>query len=321
MIKMLPNTRVLCEDMQGQNYWFHGCMEYLMECLGESKEYNYWFFSGVTGDSFTQLYSKDISSTAWYYTYNLFSRDVAKKAFDACGYEFDYISGITNENRHTYIPRIKAYIDNNRPVIARGGKDTWEFCNICGYDDNDLYYLICDQAEPKSYPNDFHELIFVGDKKEHPALADAYRQAIMSIPSLITMPATAQYSFGRQAFADWADSFRNGTFDDVPVEKISAWNVHGTYLCIAGTNGCSRGFLNRALELNPDMTFINELEPLYAKQGDGFEALAYRDGGLQSGFNIKPEVIANKELMKPLSDKILESANYCDEIRNIFSKL
>src|SRR5262249_45499797 len=147
--------------------------------------------------------------------------EIVQRAFDACGYEFEYISGITDENRHTYIPRIKKYIDNNIPVIARGGKDTWEFCNISGYDDNDLYYLICDRAEPSSYPNEFHELIFVGDKKAQPALADAYRQAIMNIPSLIAMPATAEYSFGKQAFEDWADSFQNGLFDDVPSEKIN----------------------------------------------------------------------------------------------------
>ncbi|ULL16599.1 hypothetical protein DVH26_20420 [Paenibacillus sp. H1-7] len=329
MKKVLPNTKVLCEGKHGQNYWFHGCMEYLMDCLGESKEYNYWFFSGVTGDSFAQLYSKNIYTTAWYYTYNLFSYDIAKKAFDACGYDFEYISGITNENRLTYIPRIKKYIDKNIPVIARGGKDTWEFCNICGYDDNDLYFLICDCAEPKSYSNEFCELIFVGNKKEQPALADAYRQAILNIPSLMTMPATSEYSFGKQAFLDWADSFQTGIFDYVPSEKINVWNVHGTYLCISGTNGCSRGFLNKALELNPDMIFINKLEPLYAKQFDVFEVLAYRDqngnndyqnGGMQNGFKIKPEVISNIELMKPISDKIMESVKYCDEILKIFSE-
>ncbi|RAP74227.1 hypothetical protein [Paenibacillus montanisoli] len=176
-------------------------------------------------------------------------------------------------------------------------------------------------------PSEFHELIFVGDTKERPTLADAYRQAVMNIPSLITMPATAEYSFGRQAFLDWADSFQNGTFDHV--SSLNVWNVHGTYLCIAGTNGCSRGFLNRALELNPDMIFIHELESLYEEQGDVFEELAYRgqngnndyeNGGMQNGFKIKPEVITNKELMKPISDKILESVTYCDEILRIFSQ-
>ena len=89
MRKLLSNTRVLCEGMHGQNYWFHGCIEYLMECLGESREYDYWFFSGVIGDSFTQLYSKNPSNTAWYYTHNLLSNVIVKKAFDACSYNFE----------------------------------------------------------------------------------------------------------------------------------------------------------------------------------------------------------------------------------------
>lgn len=29
---------------QGQNDWLNGCMAFLMECMGESAEYDYWFF-------------------------------------------------------------------------------------------------------------------------------------------------------------------------------------------------------------------------------------------------------------------------------------
>ena len=47
------------------------------------------------------------------------------------------------------------------------------------------------------------------------------------------------------------------------VGKISLWNLHGTYLCMLGTNGCSRDFLKKALVLNPDMTFIDDVEPIY----------------------------------------------------------
>ena len=44
MKKVLENARLLCDGMLGQNYWFNGCMDYLMECLGESPDYDYWFF-------------------------------------------------------------------------------------------------------------------------------------------------------------------------------------------------------------------------------------------------------------------------------------
>lgn len=141
------------------------------------------------------------------------------------------------------------------------------------------------------------------------------------------MPSNGYFSFGKQAFIDWADSFQNGTFDNIDNEKINVWNIHGVYLMISGTNGCSRGFLKKALELNPDLSFISTLDQIYAKHGDVFETLAYRDvngkndyqnGGLQGGFNIKANVIKNKKIMKTISDKIMKSALYCDEILSVF---
>ncbi len=58
LIAQIP-VRQLISDLAGQNYWFNGCMDFLMECLGENQAYDYWFFSGITGDSFTQMYSKN----------------------------------------------------------------------------------------------------------------------------------------------------------------------------------------------------------------------------------------------------------------------
>lgn len=329
MKKIQTNSRLLCDGMKGQNYWLHGSMEYLMECLGESKDYDYWFFSGVSGDSFTQVYRKDITQGMICYTHNCFNTNIAKKMFDVCGYEFEYINNINNENRKSYTNHVKEYIDKDIPVLCRGGEGKCEFCVIYGYDNDKLYYLICDDTEPKILPNDFNELIFVGNKKDRPPIAEAYRKAVMDIPSLIQMPSNDMFSFGKQAFIDWADSFQNGTFDDIDDDKINIWNIHGVYLMISGTNGCSRGFLKKALELNPDMSFIDTLEPIYAKHGEVFETLAYRDangindyqhGGIQGGFNIKAEVIKNKEIMKPIIDIIMESAQYCDEISDVFAK-
>lgn len=76
------------------------------------------------------------------------------------------------------------------------------------------------------------------------------------------MPSNGYFSFGKQAFIDWADSFQNGTFDNIDNEKINVWNIHGVYLMISGTNGCSRGFLKKALELNPDLSFISTLDQI-----------------------------------------------------------
>ena len=52
-------------------------------------------------------------------------------------------------------------------------------------------------------------MIFVKGKKEKPTVSDAYKNAVMSIPALLNTPETEQYSFGKKAFMDWADSFRS----------------------------------------------------------------------------------------------------------------
>jgi len=112
----------------------------------------------------------------------------------------------------------------------------------------------------------------------------------------------------------------NETFDNIPKEQVNSWNVHGTYLCMMGTNGCVINFIKKALEMNPEMTFINELIPLYEKQQAMFHDLAYEKGGLHDGFDIKPEIIKNKALMKPISDKIIDAANICNDILDVFNK-
>ena len=322
MKKILPNTRLLCDGMKGQNYWFNGCMEYLMECLGEDiKVYDYWFFTNITGDSLMHVYSKDIHVTAWCPANNLPVETFARRAFDACGYEFEFATNITDANRVEFLPRIRASIDKGIPVICRDGPKN-EFGIICGYDGDELYYLLCNNATPQLFKPKFATLIFAGAKKEKPSLRDVYKKAVMDIPSFLTRPATEKFSFGKQALIDWAESFQNGTFDNIPVEKINAWNVHGTHLCQLGTNACAKDLLWRAKTWNPEMEeMIDELLPLYDKiHNEFFQALAYANGGMNGGFNIQPETIKDKNRMKSVSGKIMDCAMLCDEILAVFER-
>lgn len=321
-IAQIP-VRQLISDLAGQNYWFNGCMDFLMECLGENQAYDYWFFSGITGDSFTQMYSKNPKNMVLCYSHN--NTDIAvKKAFDACGYQYEYYVGINNKAEKEALDlRIKKYIDKSIPVIARVNDAFHSFAVICGYDDSGLYYVLGEDKTPKQYIYD--ELIFVTDKKSRPSLADAYRKAVMDIPSLITMPETNLYSYGQKAFIDWATSFQNGTFDNIQVDDkiwythpypdFTCWNMHGTYLCILGTNACAADFLRHALELNPNMKFINKLIPLYEKQnGKGFHELIDMEGG----FKLKPQTLKDNTKMNPVSRKISEIAQCSDDILEVF---
>lgn len=53
-----------------------------------------------------------------------------------------------------------------------------------------------EETTPK--PCHYEQLILIKDKKEKPTLADAYKNAVMSIPSLLNTPETKQYSFGKK---------------------------------------------------------------------------------------------------------------------------
>ena len=338
--KVLENIHNLITWHHGQNYLFNGCMEYLMECLHESKEYNYWFFSGVTGDSFTQLHrSDDYHKFTACLSANTFDYALAKKAFDACGYDFSYVNyEQISQDKKKWQQKIEEYINTGLPVIACGYKINEGFCVICGYDNEKDCVLILkgDDTSPSEYYNildnsDTRVLLFVGDKKQTPPLADVYRQTVMNIPSFITRPPENGLFFGKQAFEDWANSFLDGRYADIDVtERDITWMIHGTYLCMAGTNGASCGFLNDALVYNPDMTFIERLKPIFDKQQIIFHELAYlndkgepdyKNGGIEGGFNIKAEKFKNPDIMRPVSNKILESAKYCDEILEVFRAL
>ncbi len=309
---------------QGQNYWLNGCMAFLMECVEETAEYDYWFFSGITGDSFLQVYSKQPDNMALCYSH-IMTDSAVQKAFDACGYDFDYYK-VTPEKRPEFDQRIREYIDRNIPVIACLDDAFHSFAIICGYDMSNFYFLTGEETTPKSYRYD--QLIFIKNKKEKPRLADAYKNAVMSIPSLLNTSETEQYSFGKKAFMDWAHSFQSNLFANYPLNdkvwythddpEFSCWNMHGAYLCMLGTNNCAAGFLQKALELNPELTFIEQLIPLYNMQcGKGFADLIEMEGG----FRLRPEVIQDKEKMKPICDKIIAIGKYCDDILAIFEDI
>ena len=71
-------------------------MTFLMESVGKNAEYDYWFFSGITGDSFLQVYSKQPENMALCYSH-IITDAAVKKALDACGYNYEYCRTTTEE--------------------------------------------------------------------------------------------------------------------------------------------------------------------------------------------------------------------------------
>jgi len=346
---IIPIIHRLVTNEYGENYWFNGCARYVMECLGE-KDYDYWFFAGLTGDVFTQHYAFTKYSGDALSSYMLdtdMDGDPAKyteEIFMKCGYAATYISNRNlQKNTEMYLNTLVAYIDKGVPVIVYG---TPLVGIIAGYEDygktllyitgNDnrpermtLEKLLCGEPENPLLDNPFYNYptrpggwIFIGEKKEHRPLADIYREAIKAIPKHMNVK-TDLYCFGAEAFRAWAKDIENGKFDGMKPEDFDTWAYYTNYVCVLATNGsCCHGFLEKARELNPDMGFLEEVSRLYRRTAEMWGQNNDRNDedsleALGGGFNVTLEALQDKEKRGKIAAKIREFADVTEEILRV----
>ena len=282
---LLPNIRALVHDEYGENYWFNGCAGYVMECLGEP-DYDYWFFAGLTGDNFTPFYIYphndaffDSASDCLLHFGN--PKDYVERLFAACGYACTFAgSRELRENRDAYRLYLTAYIDRGVPVILYRPGQPHSVC--VGYEDwgETLLYVAGNQAEPQRLPLDDaigredaegaapqNAWIFVGEKQERKPLAAIYRQRIQSLAAQLTRQTDGCF-FGAAALRAWADDIDGGQFDGMTPEEFDKWKMYTCYVCCIATNsgGC-QSFLRKAMELNPDLAFLEQVSRQYSMTG------------------------------------------------------
>jgi len=326
---IIPIIHRLVTDEYGENYWFNGCGRYVMECLGE-KDYDYWFFAGLTGDIFTQHYHYTNYSGDAVSSYmtdeNVGGNPVEffENIFYKCGYAATFVSNKDlRKNTEMYLNTLIAYIDKGVPVIVWGKKIVGVFV---GYEDYGkvLLYITGNSEQPERITLDvLHEklesggLVFVGEKKREISLANLYKDAIFAIPTFSQIK-TDDYCFGAEAFRAWADDIENGKFDGMAVEGFDYWGYYTNYVCVLATNGsCCHGFLNKVMELNVDLGFLKEVDDLYTKLGKMWiEDLE----GLGGGFNITLETLQDKVKRVGIAAKLRECAEITDEIMRIIEK-
>jgi DNA-binding transcriptional MerR regulator len=336
---IIPTIHRLVTSEHGENYWFNACAKYVMEALNEP-DYNYWFFAGLTGDVFTQHYPKsgnysgDARSS---YYIDKVDISFAEDIFEKCGYASSFISGnILRKNKEMYLQTLLSYIDKGIPVIV------WQNSNeaganivgvFVGYEENGqtLLYISGDNNEPQrislekalSFEGDGKNSgwIFVGEKKDQKDLKQIYRDAFASLPEILTTQTDGHY-FGAEAFRAWAANIENGYFDGMKPEEFDGWGMYNNFICVLATNGsCCYGFLDKARELNPDMTFLEEISRLYKRIG----AMWNNDNGtdleaLGGGFNVTLGVLQDKEKRGKIVQKIREFAKVTDEIVRILTE-
>jgi len=146
-------------------------------------------------------------------------------------------------------------------------------------------------------------------------LAELYRKRILTLPQLLTKK-TEGYCFGAEAFRSWAADIENGRFDGMKPEEFDPWYMYTVYVCNLATNSsCCHDFLDKALQLNPDLKFIGEIHNLYEQMrrmwndqnGEDLEAI----GG---GFNITLNALQDKNRRSRIAAKLREFAEVTDKV-------
>ncbi len=340
---ILPNLRQIVHPEYGENYWFNGCAAYLLECLGQS-EFDYSFFAGLTGENFTQVYSKNHFRGNGVVDYCLSEKEnhhFIETIFERCGYASTFVPlKQILSNREMYVQMLMAYIDKGLPVILNDygsnphNRPSWGV--LVGYADygKTLLYMGGDGIEPdhisvedllpKGYKEEgeyCHGWLFIGEKQEEKDLAAIYRDRILSLPQLLTFE-NENYCFGAKAFSAWAKSIDEGFFVQIKPEEFDNWGMHTAYVCCLATNSSvSFNFFEKALSLNPDLIFIKDMITLYEQMGRYWN----NDNGtdleaLGGGFNVTLEVLQNRDRRQKISEKLRKFAVCMDEVASIIDR-
>jgi DNA-binding transcriptional MerR regulator len=331
----IPHIRRFINSEHGENYWFNGAARFVMGCLNEP-DYGYEFFAGLSGDVFAQVYPygafRGDGVTDYFLSDGQFS--FIEGIFAKCGYAATFVPGKQlRANREMYLQTLIVYIDKGVPVVAyQFGLKYRMWAVIVGYEEYGKTLLIMsdNMEEPERVSLDavFDKetdpnwgWVFMGEKLEQKELRQIYRDAIKALPSILTVK-TDSYCFGAEAFRAWAEDIEGGKFVNVKLEDFCAWFMHTTYVCNLATNSsCCYAFLDKAMELNADFSFLKDVGGQYRKMakmwnndnGEDLEAL----GG---GFNVTLEALQDKEKRGKIAAKLRKFAVCVDEVVRIIKE-
>jgi len=347
--KMISNLPPMVNSWFGENYHFNGAARYVLGCLGEMSMADYSLFAGITGDIFVQAYPlngeiKGDGASDYYLGLKNFP-----SVFEKVGYAADSFSEreLWN-NREYYVRKITDSIDRGIPIIWYHPGDMGA---IVGYeaDRNTFFFLSGDKTEPDRLvlSDDFFQKeehgghldycgwIVISGQRYEVSLKDVYREAIMHLPDLLTTK-TDEYTLGAEAFRAWAGDIENGKFDSIKPEDFDGnFLIYEIFVVNLATNsgGC-QSFLEKAQELNPDLSFLEAIRKQYRimnylwngghwikdvltpKEREEMMRL-YGDYNLESlggSFGCKLDTLQDKEKRGPIVKQLRRFADCVDEV-------
>jgi AraC-like DNA-binding protein len=353
--KIIPNLPTINNSWFGENYHFNGVARYVMGCLGEMALADYSLFAGITGDCLAQFYPlgdfREDSASAFY----LGLKGLAN-VFDRIGFEAESFSECQLQSDCKYLKKITSSIDRGIPVIwyRSGGQRV----AIVGYESNGNTLLYLESNKPESerlipeplvLDDDFFNnravdsrgFIIVNKKIRDISLKTIYREAIFHLLKILTLK-TDSFVLGAEAFRAWAKDIENGKYESMKPEEFNGdFFAYEIYVVNLATNsgGC-QAFLEKAQEMNPDFTFLEDVRKQYRitnylwnggywikdvhspEEREEMKQL-YGDCNLETlggAFGCKLEILQDKEKRTPIVKQILKFADCIDEVVRILNE-
>lgn len=338
--KLIPNVEKLYE-IKSENYMFPSCMRSVMAALNEDSVYDFSFFAGISGDFFTQSWLKP----EWRYndSYSNVCKHTLKPiqyAFDACGYEFTYVSAKEIQtNKDQMVKQITDSIDRGLPVLTFGIVGPPVCSIICGYAEEGNVLIgwsqftgetiddeIIDQVSSENYfqvrngLDQSEALIFIGRKKEQPSISECYQKAIQNIEVLAELKSTDEILLNKDAFDAWADSLLEDKYFENEGMLAAPLDTYQSCVVQTGTNlFYLEDYLKKAAAYCPHLADqINKLSQAFAEEKIAFDKLIDFQGGYF--FERDRKALLDKEFRKTLSEYVRKVGEYYQKALSSISK-
>ncbi len=276
MPKILSVRKVgFMDDMKGdprspESFPLPACLTSLMEYIGEDvklqtiqahgrdwlNRFAYKEFLAASGMGFGLLWHPEICYSSFDLTQvNPDHNDTIRRAYDYAGYACEIIER-TEQNDALIRARVKASLDEDRPVLAFGVVGPPECAIICGYDDEGAtvcgycHFQSRDPAQclengmfrKPEWEKDLWKVVLLGQKKQQDtALAPILQRGL----AIMQAQEIEGYLSGRAAYDAWIAHVSDGACEDMEESKLR--KHHEFHYMLVGSHAEARCYLGNFL--------------------------------------------------------------------------